>query len=290
MVQQYNDNVVLLRSRSPLAFVLASARKASRGIWILRPIDQTSAQRRTQRHADTPLISTPHVRRRVAPTPFDWADLIDNFDRPTLITDPTSKYAVNAVAAMNRAIDDEIIAAALAVAYGGRDGTTTYAFPTSTHQIVHGSASLTIAKLLSAKEILDSYENDPDEPRFLALNAKQVTALLNTTEIKSADYNTVKALAAGQIDSFLGFKFIRTERLLKVSTTRSCLAWSQSSILLGSGRNHHPRLRASRQELRDPGYVGISSARPGWTRRASSRSRRRKPNQPTRGSFGIPSQ
>jgi hypothetical protein len=80
-----------------------------------------------------------------------------------------------------------------------------------------------------------SYENDPDEPRFLALSAKQVTALLNTTEIKSADYNTVKALAAGQIDTFLGFKFIRTERLLKVSTTRSCLAWSQNSILLGIG-------------------------------------------------------
>ncbi len=236
MVQQYNDNVVLLQQQKPSRLRPCVREEGVQGEYgFFDQIDQTAAQKRTQRHGDTPLISTPHVRRRVAPTPFDWADLIDNFDRPTLITDPTSKYAVNAVAAMNRSIDDEIIAAALATAYGGRDGTTTYAFPTSTHQIVHGSASLTLAKLLTAKEILDSYENDPDEPRFLALSAKQVTELLKTTEVKSADYNTVKALAAGQIDTFLGFKFIRTERLKKASSTRSCLAWSQNSILLGIG-------------------------------------------------------
>jgi len=236
MVQQYNDNVVLLQQQKPSRLRPCVREEGVQGEYgFFDQIDQTAAQKRTQRHGDTPLISTPHVRRRVAPTPYDWADLIDNFDRPTLITDPTSKYAVNAVAAMNRAIDDEIIACALATAYGGRDGTSTYAFPTSTHQIAHGSASLTIGKLLTAKEILDSYENDPDEPRFLALSAKQVTSLLDTTEIKSIDYNTVKALAAGQIDTFLGFKFIRTERLKKVSTTRSCLAWSQNSILLGIG-------------------------------------------------------
>ena len=166
---------------------------------------------------------------------YDWADLIEIFDRAALITDPTSKYVINAVAAHNRAIDDAIIAAALATAYGGRDGTTTYSFPTSTHQIAHGSKGLDLTKLLTAKEILDSYENDPDEPRFFILNAKQVTNLLNTTEIKSADYNTVKALAAGQIDTFLGFKFIRSERLQKVSTTRSCLAFSKNSLLLGIG-------------------------------------------------------
>ena len=236
MVQQYNENVVLLQQQKPSRLRPCVREESVQGEYgFFDQIDQTAAQKRTQRHGDTPLISTPHVRRRVAPTPYDWADLIDNFDRPTLITDPTSKYAVNAVAAMNRAIDDEIIACALATAYGGRDGTSTYAFPTSTHQIAHGSASLTITKLLTAKEILDSYENDPDEPRFLALSAKQVTSLLDTTEIKSVDYNTVKALVAGQIDTFLGFKFIRTERLTKVSTTRSCLAWSQNSILLGIG-------------------------------------------------------
>ncbi len=236
MIQQYNENVVLLQQQKPSRLRPCVREESVKGEYgFFDQIDQTAAQKRTQRHADTPLISTPHVRRRVALAAFDWSDLIDNFDRPTLITDPTSKYVINAVAAMNRSIDDEIIAAALATAYGGHDGTTTYSFPTATHQIAHGSTGLNLTKLLQAREILDSYENDPDEPRFLILNAKQVTALLNTTEIKSADYNTVKALAAGQIDSFLGFKFIRSERLQKSGTTRSCLAWSQSSILLGIG-------------------------------------------------------
>lgn len=236
MVQQYNDNIVLLQQQKPSRLRPAVREERVQGEYgFFDQIDSTSAQKRIARHADTPLISTPHVRRRVSMDAYDWADLIEQFDKATLLTDPTSKYAVNAVAAHNRAIDDAIIAAFKATAYGGRDGTTTYAFPTSTHQIAHGSASLTIAKLLSAKEILDSYENDPDEPRFFAINAKQVSALLNTAEIKSADYNTVKALAAGQIDSFLGFKFIRTERIPVASNVRSCFAWSQSSMLLGIG-------------------------------------------------------
>jgi len=236
MVQQYNENVVLLQQQKPSRLRAAVREERVQGEYgFFDQIDSTAAQKRTQRHGDTPLISTPHVRRRVSMDAYDWADLIEQFDKATLLTDPTSKYAVNAVAAHNRAIDDAIIAAFKATAYGGRDGTTTYTFPTSTHQVAHGSASLTLAKLLSAKEILDSYENDPDEPRFFAINAKQVSALLNTAEIKSADYNTVKALAAGQIDSFLGFKFIRTERIPVASSVRSCFAWSQSSMLLGIG-------------------------------------------------------
>lgn len=236
MVQQYNDNVVLLQQQKPSRLRPAVREERVQGEYgFFDQIDSTSAQKRIARHADTPLISTPHVRRRVSMDAYDWADLIEQFDKATLLTDPTSKYAVNAVAAHNRAIDDAIIAAFKATAYGGRDGTTTYTFPTSTHQVAHGSAGLTLSKLLQTKEILDSYENDPDEPRFFAINAKQVSALLNTAEIKSADYNTVKALAAGQIDSFLGFKFIRTERIPVASNVRSCFAWSQSSMLLGIG-------------------------------------------------------
>jgi len=236
MVQQYNDNIVMLQQQKPSRLRPCVREESVQGEYgFFDQVDQTAAQKRTTRHADTPLISTPHVRRRVSMSAYDWSDLIDNFDRPTLITDPTSVYVMNAVASLNRSIDDEIIACALATAYGGRDGTSTYAFPTSTHQIVHGSTGLNLTKLLQAREILDSYENDPDEPRFLVLNAEQVTNLLNTTEIKSADYNTVKALVSGEIDTFLGFKFVRSERLQKVSTTRSCLAFTKSSILLGIG-------------------------------------------------------
>ena len=38
------------------------------------------------------------------------------------------------------------------------------------------------------------------------MTATQITNLLSATEVKSADYNTVRALVRGEIDTFLGFK------------------------------------------------------------------------------------
>ena len=40
-------------------------------------IGSTSAQKITSRHSDTPLISTPHSRRRVSMDDYNWADLVD---------------------------------------------------------------------------------------------------------------------------------------------------------------------------------------------------------------------
>ena len=39
--------------------------------------------------------------------------------------------------------------------------------------------------------------------------------LLRTTEVQSADYNSVKALVNGEVNTFMGFKFIRIEFLPK---------------------------------------------------------------------------
>jgi hypothetical protein len=75
--------------------------------------------------------------------------------------------------------------------------------------------------------------------RLIAVNAKMLTNLYGTTEIKSVDYNNVKALAQGAIDTFLGFKFIRTERLYRDAsiTTRYGIAWARSCMGLGTGKD-----------------------------------------------------
>ena len=235
MVQQYNDNIVILQQQKTARLRPCVRVEQVQGEYgFFDQISATAAVKRASRHADTPLISTPHLRRRVGMEAYDWADLVDIFDRATLITDPSSKYVQNAVMALNRSIDDIIIAAASATAYGGKTGTTTYAFDTTNNRILHASSGLTLTKLLQAKEILDSGECD-DEDRFFIYNAKQGTNLLNTTEIKSADYNTVKALVNGQIDTFLGFKFIRSERISLASNVRTCLAFQKNSLLLGIG-------------------------------------------------------
>lgn len=193
------------------------------------------------RHADTPLMNTPHTRRRVSLRDFDWADLVDKPDKVRTLIDPASPYAQAAVWAMGRKMDDIILEAAFGSAWTGKTGATEVPFPASQdidlNYVESGApadSGLTIAKLRKAKEMLDAAEVDPDEERFIAPTAKQVTDLLRTTEVTSSDYNTVKALVEGKIDTFMGFKFIRTQRVLTEATAthRRVPCWVKSGILL----------------------------------------------------------
>jgi len=236
MVEQYSSNVQILMQQKESR--LRGAVRVEAGIVgrtaFFDQLNQTAAIKRTTRHGDTPLVSTPHVRRRVSLADYDWADLVDNMDLKKLLTDPTSNYAKNASNAMNRTMDDVIIAAALATSYGGMSGTSSYNFDTTNCQIVHGSAGMTVAKILSAKQKLDAAEVDEND-RYFVLGSKQLQDLLGITQVTSSDYNTVKALVAGEIDSYLGFKFIRSERLAVASNVYSCLAFQKNSLLLGIG-------------------------------------------------------
>lgn len=191
-----------------------------------------AAEKITTRHADTPLHDMPQARRRVTTYPYVYATLLDKQDNLRTLIDPQSAYAQNAAWTMGRGIDDTVIAAANGTAYTGKAGGTSTALP-SAQKVAAASTGLTVAKLLATKEIFDAAECDPDEPRYIWCASKQITDLLNTTEVKSYDYNTVKALAAGQINAFCGFEFIRTQRLGLVTTsTRAVIAFVKSGILL----------------------------------------------------------
>lgn len=194
------------------------------------------------RHADTQYVQTPHSRRWLDLADKAWAELVDEMDKIKMLADPTSPYVQLGVAALNRAKDDAIIAAARGTA---RTGSGSIALP-SGQKIAVGAAGLTLAKLLSAKEILDAAEVDDEldadgqnpnmaAKRVMVVSSRQLTNLLGTTEIKSVDFNNVKALAQGQVDTFLGFKFIRSERLPKVGNDRFCLAWSRGCVAFGHG-------------------------------------------------------
>ena len=74
------------------------------------------------------------------------------------------------------------------------------------------------------------------------MSPRQISDLLNITEVTSSDFNTVKALANGEINSFLGFNFIVSNRLALSSTTRSCIAFAQDGIALGIGKDVNARI------------------------------------------------
>lgn len=213
-------------------------------------IGPTDAVEVTTRHGDTPLISTPHDRRRVGLRDFDWADLIDRKDKLRMLADPTSSYVRNGVMALARKMDDVIIEAAFGTAFSGKTGATSVAFGTgalasstvAVNYVETGSAAnsnLTIGKLRRVRYLLEKAEAlEEDDMRAgaydlcIAVDPSQKQALLRQTEVTSADFNNVKALVDGKVDTFMGFKFIRMNRLPVASSVRSCLAWEREGILL----------------------------------------------------------
>lgn len=207
-------------------------------------VGSAAAVLRTTRHADTPLIDTPHSRRMVTMSDYEYADLIDDQDKVRLLVDPTSTYSRAAAAAMGRAMDDVIISAALGNAKTGKDGSTTTAFD-SNNQIAVGSpaAGLTLAKLLEAKEILDAGNVDPSIPRYIVVAPKQISDLLGDTTVTSSDFNTVKALAQGELNQFVGFTFITSNRLgVDASSYRRVIAFASDGIKVAIGKEPTARI------------------------------------------------
>ena len=236
-VQQYSTNVALLLQQrgSKLRDAVTVGSYTGKAAKAVEQIGAVTAQARTSRHADTPLISTPHDARWVFPSDYEWADMIDDQDKLRMLIDPTSPYAMNGAYALGRAMDDRILSAALGTAMTGENGSTSTSFATATQQIAVGGTGLTVAKLRQARRILMTNEVDVmADPLYIAVTAVQLDELLGTTEVTSSDYNTVKTLVSGEIDTFLGFKFIQCERLgTDGSGDRRCIAWAKSGLHLG---------------------------------------------------------
>lgn len=252
MVQQYGANFRLLSQQrqsrlAPWCQMEANIVGASKAV---ERIGKAEAYDLTSRHADTRHVDIPHSRRWLDLGDKAFSELVDEMDKVRLLGDPTSPYVQIANAALNRQKDAVIYAAARGSARAGTGSSaTTVALP-SGQKVAHGSTNLTIAKLLTTKELLDAAEIDDDQAmaadgqgasasRVIVVNAKMLTSLLGTTEIRSADYNSVKALVQGQIDTFLGFKFIRYEGVYKdgTATTGYATAWAKSCVAFGIGKD-----------------------------------------------------
>lgn len=207
-------------------------------------VSPVEAQEVTTRHGDTPLNETPHDRRRVGLKDYDWADLIDNRDKLRMLADPTSTYVRQGVMALGRSMDRQIIAAAHGTAYTGKDGSTSQAFDSA--QVIAYDATdfaasggselgLSVGKLRKAVRMLQEnevLEDDDGQEVFCIVTAKMLQQLLMQTEVTSADYNTVKALAEGRVNSYMGLTFVRTELLtIETSTYRRALVYPRQALL-----------------------------------------------------------
>jgi hypothetical protein len=65
---------------------------------------------------------------------------------------------------------------------------------------------LNVAKLRAAKKLLDK-NNVPMDNRHIIIHANSLASILGETSVTSADFNTVRALVSGELNTFLGFTF-----------------------------------------------------------------------------------
>lgn len=229
-------------------------------------IGAKTARKKTQRHEDTPQTDTPHSRRWCYLTDYDDGDLIDDVDKVKLLNDPTSEYMMAIAWALGRSMDDEIIAAADGVAVTGEDADGTATHPNSQKIVAHSdtgtSANMNIETLRHISLVMNAAEIPEEIPRHIAMTSSQLYAMLGHTETTSSDYNTIKALVNGQIDTFMGFKFHRLERLANQASALSCnfatgvvgsgagdvngmrkvIAWAQDGLILGVGEDIKGRI------------------------------------------------
>ncbi len=185
----------------------------------------------SNRYSDTQLYLPDFRRRMVTPQFFTSATLEDPVDALQMLADPKGPHYQTQLAGANRQIDDVIIASYAATAYTGKDGTTTQSF-TSANQITSSSVGMTKTKLIKARRLLDKAEVERAD-RYCVHGSSQLDDLLNQTEVVNSDYNVVKALVQAELDTWLGFKFVRTERLLtNGSSERLCYLYQKKAYQL----------------------------------------------------------
>jgi len=68
------------------------------------------------------------------------------------------------------------------------------------------NTNMNLDKLLAAKKALDA-KNVPMDNRHIIIHANNLAGMLGETKVTSSDFNTVKALVNGELNTFLGFTF-----------------------------------------------------------------------------------
>jgi hypothetical protein len=264
-VKQYSANVFHLSQQkgSKLQGMVRNESQNAESAFYDR-IGSVDAQLKVGRHSDTSYSNTPHSRRRVTLKDYFYADLVDKEDKIRMLISPESEYVQAAVWALGRAKDDEIISAALGNAYSGVDGATAVALPSSQKVAAHdgtttSGVNLNVRTLRAVKQKFDGNDVSEDISKAFAITSFQLQSLLAQTEVTNSDFASVKALVMGEVNSFMGFNFVRTERLprsgsnvtynvasgvvgsgtgtITAANSRRCIAWAMDGLLLATAQD-----------------------------------------------------
>jgi N4-gp56 family major capsid protein len=113
-----------------------------------------------------------------------------------------------------------------------------------TNDIGGTDTNLNVDKLREAKKLMDK-NNVPPQDRHMVIHANSLASLLGDQEATSVDYNSIKALVSGEINTYLGFKFHvlgdRTEGGLAVDGSNDRTIWAFHKDAVGYAEGIAPR-------------------------------------------------
>ena len=202
-----------------------------------RKMGKGLAKQRTAPSADAVPMNVDHSLITCTLGDWDAPEYTDIFNAKDVNFDEVKELGMTIAGALGRR-DDQIKLDAMAAG-------TFSATPAATEGYLVGTAiggadtNLNVAKLRKIKKFMDG-EEVPSEGRHIAVSASGIEGLLGETQVTSADYNSVKALVQGEVDTFLGFKFHvigdRDEGGLSITASlRDGYAWQETAIGCAKG-------------------------------------------------------
>ena len=253
--QQFSRTVLLLSQQKGSKFAgkvrNESVANAELAYFDTLAADEDTAQK-TGRHQGTPITEPNFGRRKVVPVPWSNNKGLDKEDLDRMIPDPTNIVAQNQARSLGRKKDDIVIAAATGTAAIGKTGATSTTLAAESIGMnsdgsvtVMGTAAtysssttnITLAKILTMTEIFNEADVDPDIAKYWVVAPNNVAYMLSLIVVSSADYNTVKCISEGKVETYSGFNWFWSNRLATVTATNAhwqTFAWAEDGIVLAT--------------------------------------------------------
>lgn len=224
--QEFDSNVKhKYQKRGGLAQFVTRRENVTGDTYNFRLMGKGLANKKSTSEDVTPMNVT-HTKPQAVLENWNAPEYTDIFDAKEVNFDEVNELQETIAGAIGRREDQLIIDACdAASAYAGTVATS-----------VGGTDSnLNTAKLRRASRFLNQ-KGVPMSGRHIMVSALNLEAMLGTTEATSADYNTVRALVNGEINTFVGFQFHiiedRDEDGLAIdgSDVRDGYAWHEAAI------------------------------------------------------------
>jgi hypothetical protein len=240
--QQFHDTFIhaLQQKESRFQGTVTDRGMISGSSFTTNNIGATEAREVTGRYQDKEVQDIAHETRIAYMADYDIGPIVvDAFDLPKLVADPTYKYVEAMMAAANRRKDKTIYRALLdgSLTRSTEGGAITSTTLPAGQQIAAGGTAFTKAKIIQARALFLGNEVDEDEECFMAYNAVMARQIMADTTLTSADFMAVQMLQDGKVaKNWMGFTWIPYQTLdTSAANTNRTAAWTRGAVQFGTG-------------------------------------------------------